>query len=216
MRLLTIAAAAVALAGLSSPAFAADPPISNPNQIVESVTAESVSQLVTELGGQQVKIVDAGTSKIVTFQDGGTPYNFTPTGCDQNICTGLSLLVVVDNSTAALPAETLVNASKENPLLSFFKVDSGKFAVGRITLVRGGVTNKHLAFEMSLFVVAYREAMQKLSTQLITSVNRPGPFQRASYGNGALRAVPVPAALVAKLVPNLPRDGQPGLRGFRR
>jgi hypothetical protein len=212
MRLFPIAAAVFALASLSSTAYAEDPPISNPNQMVESVTADSVSQLVTELGGQQVQIVDAGTSKIVTFRDGDTPYNFTPTGCTQNICTGLSLLVVVDNSTAALPAETLVNASKENPLLSFFKVDGGKFGVGRITLVKGGVTKKHLAYEMSLFVAAYREAIQKLSTQLIAGVNRPGPFQRASIGNGPLRAIRVPPALVAQLVRDLPRDDQPGLR----
>ncbi len=213
MRHFIAAAATFALAGLSGPAFAADPPITNPNQLVDQVTVESISQLVTELGGQQVQIVDAGTSKIVTFQDGGTPYNFTPTGCDQNVCTGLSLLVIVDNSTANLPAETLLSANKENPLMSFFKVEGGKFGVGRITLVRGGVTKKHLAYEMSLFVVAYREAMQKLSSQLIAGINRPGPFQRASYGNGPLRAVRVPPALIAQLVRGLPRDDQPGLRG---
>ncbi len=213
MRHFIAAAATFALAGLSGPAFAADPPITNPNQLVDQVTVESISQLVTELGGQQVQIVDAGTSKIVTFQDGGTPYNFTPTGCDQNVCTGLSLLVIVDNSTANLPAETLLSANKENPLMSFFKVDGGKFGVGRISLVRGGVTKKHLAYEVSLFVVAYREAMQKLSSQLIASANRPGPFQRASYGNGPLRAVRVPPALIAQLVRGLPRDDQPGLRG---
>jgi hypothetical protein len=179
MRPLTIAAVVVALVGLSSPAFAADPPISNPNQIVESVTADSVSQLVTELGGQQVKIIDAEPSKVVTFQDGGTPYNFTPTGCDQNVCTGLSLLVVVDNSTAAFPAETLVNASKENPLLSFFKVDSGKFAVGRITLVRGGVTKKHLAYEMSLFVVVRRYKNSRRSSSRV-SIGRDRSSARAT------------------------------------
>lgn len=213
MRLFIAATAAFALAGLSGPAFAADPPITNPNQLVEQVTVESISQLVTELGGQQVQIVDGGTTKTVTFQDGGTPYNFTPTGCDKNICTGLSLLVVVDNSTANLPAETLLHANKENPLMSFFKVEGNRFGVGRISLVRGGVTKKHLAYEMSLFVVGYREAMQKLSSQLIASVNRPGPFQRASYGSGPLRAVRVPPALIAQIVRGLPRVDQPGLRG---
>ncbi len=212
MRLLTMTAAALALAGLSSSAFAAEPPITNPNQLVENVTAESIGQLVTELGGQNVQIVDTGTTKVVTFQDGGSPYNFTPTGCDQNVCTGLSLLVVVDNSTANLPAETLVNAAKENPLLSFFKVDNTKFAVGRIALVRGGVTKKHLAYELSLFVVAYREAREKLASALITNFVQPGPFQRASFGNGTLRAIRVPPALVEQLVRNMPRDERPGFR----
>jgi hypothetical protein len=213
MRLLTAATAAIALAGLASPSFAADPPITNPNQMVESVTAEGISQLITELGGQNVQVVDTGTSKIVSFRDGDTPYNFTPTGCStQNVCTGLSLLVVVDNSSANFGAETLLNASKDNPLLSFFKVDNTKFGVGRITLVNGGVTKKHLAIEVSLFVVAYREAKQKLASQLVASA-QPGPFQRASYGNGPLRAVAVPPALVAQLVRNLPRiDRSP----FRR
>ena len=167
---------------------------------------------MTELGGQQVQIVDGGTAKIVTFQDGGTPYNLTPTGCNQNVCTGLSLLVVVDNTTAKLPAETLNNATKENPLLSFFKVDSSKFAVGRIALVRGGVTKKHLAYEVSTFVFAYREAIQKLSTQLITSVNQPGPFQRVNYGNGTLRAIRVAPAQAAQLAGTLPREYRPDLR----
>lgn len=159
MRLRTIAAAALALAGLSSPSFAADPPITNPNQLIESVTAEAVAQLMTELGGQNVQIIDAGTVKVVRFEDGGIPYGFTPTGCSaQNVCTGLSLLVVVDNSQSNFPAETLLGANKDNPLVSVFRVDATKFAVGRIALVDGGVTKKHLAYETALFVAAYREA----------------------------------------------------------
>jgi hypothetical protein len=205
MRLLTAATAALALTMLSNTAYAADPPITNPNQIVESVTAESVSQLMTELGGQNVQIVDAGSTKIVRFQDGGINYNFTPTGCSQqNVCTGLSLLVVVDNSTANFPAETLLAANKDNPLVSFFRVDSTKFAVGRIALVDGGVTKKHLAFETALFVAAYREAKTKLEAQLVASA-RPGPFQRVSYGNGRLREIQVHPAVVAQLVRSFPK-----------
>ncbi len=211
MRFLTLAAAVCTFAGLSSSAFAAEPPITNPNQLIESVTAESISQLVTELGGQSVQIIDTGKSKIVAFRDGDTPYNFTPTGCSENVCTGLSLLVIVDNSAANLPTETLLNANKENPLLSFFKVEGSKFGVGRIALVRGGVTKKHLAYEASLFVAAYREAMQKLSSQLIANA-RPGPFQRVSHGNGVLRAVRVHPALVAQIVRDLPQVNGPVMR----
>jgi hypothetical protein len=211
MRLLTLTAAVLALAGLSSPTFAAEPPITNPNQLIESVTAESVSQLMTELGGQNVQIIDAGTAKIVRFEDGGTPYGFTPTGCSpQNVCTGLSLLVVVDNSQTNFPADTLLNASKENPLVSFFKIDNTKFAVGRIALVDGGVTKKHLAYETALFVAAYREAKKKLDAQLVASA-RPGPFQRASYGNGRLREIHAHPALLAQLARSFPKIDRPAL-----
>jgi hypothetical protein len=212
MRLLTLTAAVCTLAGLSSSAFAAEPPITNPNQLIESVTAESVAQLMTELGGQNVQIFDAGTAKVVRFQDGGINYNFTPTGCsEQNVCTGLSLLVVVDNSQANFPAETLLGANKDNPLVSVFRIDSTKFAVGRIALVDGGVTKKHLAYETALFVAAYREAKKKLEAQLIASA-RPGPFQSVSYGNGRLREIQMHPALVARLVGSFPKVDRPSFR----
>ena len=219
MRSLSTTAATLALL-LAIPAANAEPAkLANPTQIVDEIVAENVSALVTEIGGQQVEVRGSDGKKSVIFRDGGIPYVLTPTACVQTLgkCVGLSMIVLVDNSKSAFSLETLDTANRENGLLSFFREGNDKFVVGRIAVVDGGVTKKNLANEIALFVVSFQEAMKKMSSQTIASVNRPNPYLSATVGGGLPQPILISPEYAARLTESLAQlYGKRDLSDLRR
>lgn len=184
------------LAGLAaalSPSLAEppEPPITNPGAIVDNLTAENVSELIRELGGQQIETRDVEGKKLVTFMDGNIPYNLGIALCDirPGKCLALSLAVVINPGTTSYPLEIFNNFNKDNLFVTLIKLDSNRFGVGRVLLVDGGVTKKNLAINVASFALAFQEAMKYLSSQLVAGYQQNGTFQRAGFGTASPRPV---------------------------
>lgn len=210
MRFFTATAAAAMSLSLLSSAHAADPAfpgITNPTQIVESVTAEMLAELVTQLGAGNVKIHEQDGKKSVTFVDGDIPHNLFLAFCDvePGKCFGVGMLVLVDNSKLNFTLDTLNQGNKDTSFLTFFRQDADKFGVGRVDIVDGGVTRRNLGTQIGFFVIEFRESMKRLQNQLTASV--PGPFQRAGLGyKQPVRAFVVPPSYGAQLMGNMEND----------
>jgi hypothetical protein len=215
MRFLT-KVSALALAALSAvPATNAAPEsslkVTNPTQVVDSAVAEDLAQIVREINGQDVQVVEANGKKGVMFKDGDIPYTMAPVFCDilPGKCLGFVMVVILDNNEFKFTLDTLNFANKSTSFLTFFKEDSSKINVGRVNLVDGGVTRKNIAINISLSAMEFRETLKRLQSQLTVGNDRGTPFQSASYGPARWRAfAPAPdyaASLADKFAPTYAR-----------
>ena len=212
---LSLAAFVVAALALVVPVRAAEPaepPITNPKQIIDNATPETFAELIKELGGQEVEIKRDGDYVGILFKDRGVPYNVGFAMCKTvpGKCLIASVLVIVDNGKGGYPLETLNKANKDYGFLTLFRDTADRFGVGRLVLVDGGVTKKHLAMEIALFVQALRQTMTELESQLIATA--PGPFQRASYGPRQFRPIVVSPRYVAERTEKLAKIYKPDFR----
>ncbi len=186
MRLIsTVAAIAIASLSPLAGAQAAErdfPNITNPKGVIESVTAETLAELATQIGGRDVKIHEQNGKKSVTFFDGDIPHNLWLAFCDiePGKCFGVGMLVILDNTELKFTLDTLNQGNRDTSFLTFFREDSGKLGVGRVDLVTGGVTRENLGTEIGFFAIEFRETLERLSKQLVAGT--PAPFQRASLG----------------------------------
>lgn len=180
---------------LALPAFAAGEPdaLTNPTMVMDSLTAESVAEIVRELGGQQVQVREGEGKKIVTFVDGTIPYNLGIVQCEirPGKCVGLIMVVIVDGGKFSL--ENINARNKSDLFVSVAKFDETRTGIGRALLVDSGVTKKNIAMNIASFAGAVQLAIKTLNEQLIAS--GPG-FQRA----GLMQSPPARAVLLA------PRD----------
>ena len=212
LSLAAFVAVAIALVAPVQAAAPAEPPLTNPKQIIDNATPEFFAELVKELGGQDVEIKRDGDYTGIVFKDREVPYNIGFAMCKTvpGKCLVASILVVVDNGKGGYPLEMLNKTNKDYGFLTLFKDTADRFGVGRLVLVDGGVTKKHLAMEISLFVQALRQTLTDLDSQLIASA--PGPFQRASYGPKQFRPLVVSPRYIAERTEKLAKIYKPDFR----
>ena len=186
-----LAGLAAALSTGPSLAEPAEPPIANPGAIVDNLTADNVSELIRELGGQQIQTREVDGKKLVTFMDGNVPYNLGIALCDirPGKCLAVAIAVIIDPGTTSYPLEIFNNFNKENLFVTLIKLEGNKFGVGRVLLVDGGVTKKNLAINIASFALTFQEAMKYLSSQLVAGYQQNGTFQRAGLGAASPRPV---------------------------
>ncbi|NOT38905.1 MAG: hypothetical protein HOP13_00260 [Alphaproteobacteria bacterium] len=208
----SIAALVVTAVAFALPAQSAEPPITNPQKIIDNATPETFAEIVRELGGQNVEIKREGDYTGIVFMDGNVPYNIGFTFCKvvPGKCLIASILVLVDNGKGGYPLETLNKQNKDFGFLTLYRDDPTKFGAGRLILVDGGVTKKNVAMEIALFVQSFRTTMKDLESQLIASA--PGPFQRASYGPTRFRPLVVSPRYLSEATEKMAKHYKTDLR----
>ena len=144
-RLITAAAFAITSLALQPAAQAAEdafPNITDPKQVVESLDVDVLAEIVTQIGGGDVRKHTDQKQKGVSFLDGQTPHNLVLTFCDiePGKCFGVLMLVVVDNSKLNFTLDTLNQGNKDSAFLTFYREENSKFLVGRVDIVEGGIT----------------------------------------------------------------------------
>lgn len=209
-RLITAAAFAITSLALQPAAQAAEdafPNITDPKQVVESLDVDVLAEIVTQIGGGDVRKHTDQKQKGVSFLDGQTPHNLVLTFCDiePGKCFGVLMLVVVDNSKLNFTLDTLNQGNKDSAFLTFYREENSKFLVGRVDIVEGGITRRNLGVKIGMFAIEFRETMKRLSSQLSAAL--PGGFQRASYGHRQpIRALRVPPSVAARMAQQLEQD----------
>ena len=197
MRSLGLLTAAVCLSLAPSIALAqpAEPPISAPASIVDSVTIDGLSALMKELGAQNIEAREGG--KLLTFQDGPVPYNMNIALCDirPNKCLAVAMGVIMDPGSTNYSHEAINNYNKDNLFVTAIKLDGNKVAFGRIWLVDGGITKKNLAINISSFVVTFNEGLKSLQSQVVAGVQTDPTFKPTSQSTGPKFMVAGPTEL---------------------
>lgn len=218
---LPIAAAALVIAATAftsniASAEPAEPPISNPNDVVTQVTEESIVALLRELGAQKIEVVDVkGGRKQIVFYDGLMPYNMMLTGCEirPGKCVAYALVAILDTGTTNYSLDAINAANKNHAFVTIVKVEAGKVGGGRIQLVDGGVTKKNIAINIASFVVNFAESMKSIQSQLVAGYRPGSGFQNAAFGQPQLRGVPATPEQMLSVVNGLAKGN---LTTFRR
>ena len=195
MRGLLVPAFAFALSlALGPNALAKDPPITNPSTLIARVTPENVSEIIREIGGQEVKVHEEEGQKSISFVDAGTTYNIGFALClkeKPDDCAALTMLVLVEKPGYSY--EILNKHNKDTLFLTLFKDDESNLGIARVELVEGGTTKKNLALAIIWFVTEYRETIEKL--QATAAYQAPGTLRTPA---AALRSVVAAPGLVAR------------------
>lgn len=176
MRKLMLAAVALTLATGLGQAAEDERKISNPTAIVQSVTADDVAGLLREMGGADVTITDGEHEKIVSFRDGGVPFNIAITICekaDPGKCYGLAQLMMLKDNGYSYATLNALNI--ETITLTLFKNEKDAYVgLARVELIDGGVTRERLANAITWYVVEVHEALAKLTKQVVAGVDADG------------------------------------------
>ncbi|MFM9864822.1 MAG: hypothetical protein ACKVRO_14565 [Micropepsaceae bacterium] len=187
-----LAIAATAFASNIAVAEPAEPPITNPNEVVTQVTEESLITLLRELGAQKIETRDVSNGrKQIVFYDGTMPYNMMLTGCDirPGKCIAYALVALLETGTTNYTLDAVNTANKSNAFVTMVRVEANKIGGGRIQLVDGGVTKKNIAINIASFILNFAEAMKGIQSQLIASYRPGNGFQKAAFGQPQLRGV---------------------------
>lgn len=204
---LTAAALALAAATLfASPAMAqsGEPPLSDPMQLIDGVSTESMTALLTEIGAQKVQALEpVGTTKRMVFFDGNIPYNVAFDACEggSGKCSAILIAVIMDGTPYSLESINTVN--DKNVFVTVIKSGT-KMAVGRSLLVAGGVTKKNLVVNIATFVVSFQQAMKTFNEQVVASRGAPGVYLSSS-APAPLRPVVATPQDIEKLKAALPK-----------
>jgi hypothetical protein len=172
--------------------------IVNPKGIVDSLKAEEVKALVTELGARDAQIRDGENNKVVTFVDGKLPYTFGITGCEirPGKCVSLVMLVFVEMGGSSISTDMVNSRNKDSFFNTAIKVDEKVMAFGRGIIVDSGVTRKNLATNIVVYAAFVNEGIKHFSSQVVASNTPAGGTQYLSFANGTPRAVfPTPQQL---------------------
>jgi hypothetical protein len=202
-----IAAFLLAAASLTAGAVRAEPaepPISNPTQVVTEVTEEGLVALLRELGVQKLETRDAPNGrKQIVFWDGEMPYNMALAGCDirPGKCVAFALVAILETGTTTYSLDAINAVNKSNAFVTLVRVEAGKVGGGRIDIIDGGVTRKYLAINIVSFVVNFMESMKALRGQLVAE--RPGGFQNAAFVQSRVRGVPATPEQMREVVDRL-------------
>lgn len=205
----TVFAAALAAFSLLPTANAAQesfPNLTNGTKMIDSVVAEDLAQTVREIGGGDVQIREANGKKGITFWDGENPYTMVPVFCDiqPGKCLGYVMVIVVDNTQLKFTLDTLNAANKSTSFLTFFQEEQGKFTVGRVNIIDGGVTKKNVAVNISVCAMEFREALKRLENQLTAGLSPQ--FQRVGNGPVRVRAFAPSPDYVARIAAAMEKD----------
>lgn len=160
----------------------AEPPITEPMSLIDTVTAEGLTTLLTELGAQNIETRDTPNGKLITFMDGALPYNMSIALCDirPGKCLGLSMAVIMDMGTTSYSLEALNSFSRDNLFVTALKLDGNKVGFGRIWLVDGGVTKKNMAINIASFIVTLHQGLKTLQSQVVAGVQPDGSYKPTS------------------------------------
>jgi len=172
--------------------------IVNPKGIVDSLKAEEVKALVTELGARDAQIRDGENNKVVTFVDGKLPYTFGISGCEirPGKCVSLVMLVFVETGGSSISTDMVNSRNKDSFFNTAIKVNEKVMAFGRGIIVDSGVTRKNLATNIVVYAAFVNEGIKHFSSQVVASNTLPGGTQYLSLANGTPRAVfPTPQQL---------------------
>ena len=172
--------------------------IVNPKGIVDSLKAEEVKSLVTELGARDAQISSVENNKVVTFVDGKLPYTFGISGCEirPGKCVSLVMLVFVEIGGTSISTDMVNSRNKDSFFNTAIKVDEKVMAFGRGIIVDSGVTRKNLATNVVVYAAFVNEGIKHFSSQVVASNGFPGSTQNLSFANGTPRAVfPTPQQL---------------------
>jgi hypothetical protein len=192
-----LASASLAFAGAAAAAEPAEPPIANPDQIISSVTTESLADLLREMGAPQVEIREAGGQKVIVFSESGMPYNMQTAMCDlrPGKCIAFAVVALLETGTTTVSLDSINSANKGNIYLTMFKLDGSKIGAGNMQLIDGGVTKRNVAINIASFIVTFRQLLKNMQGQTIAGVQNNGIF-----GNGPFQqtsAVPMLRPVVA-------------------
>jgi hypothetical protein len=204
-----IAAFVFATAALTSSATRADPaepPITNPNEIVTEVTEDNLVALLKELGVQKLELRDTSTGhKQIVFYDGTMPYNMMVAGCQirPGKCVAFALVAIIDTGTTNYSLDAINSVNKNSSFVTVVKVETGKVGGGRIDIIDGGVTKKYLAINIASFVVNFLDSMKTLQSQLTAGYQQGGGFQNAAFGAPRLHGVPATPQQMREIVDGL-------------
>jgi hypothetical protein len=201
-----LAFAAAALFADTARAEPAEPPISNPTQVVTEVTEDSLVALLRELGVQKLEMRDAGNGrKQIVFWDGEMPYNMALAGCDirPGKCVAFALVAVLDTGTTNYSLDAINAVNKSNSFVTIVRIEAGKIGGGRIDIIDGGVTRKYLAINIASFVLNFMESMKALQGQLVAGHRPSGGFQNAAFAQPRVRGVPATPDQMREVVDGL-------------
>ncbi len=168
-----------------------DLPITKPDQVLDTLTAEEVGSLVTELGGKEVQIRDLEGGKVVIFVDAGIPYQLSVTGCESipGKCISLVMLVFVETGASGITTDMVNSRNLEEFFVTSLKVDEKTMAFGRGLLVAGGVTRRNLAMNIGVYANRTGDALRHFASKVVASSALPGAPQNLSMGAGKINAV---------------------------
>jgi len=195
---LVLSAACFALAPFGATLVCAAEPsdltVSEPTTLIDSLNADMVSKLITELGGLKVQASEADGKKIITFMDGEMPNNIGIAACDirPGKCVALVQLVIVTTGTADVPLDMLNKYNQDGLFLTAFKLDGNKIGFGRVLLVDGGVTKLNLAANITSFGATLDDALKQLRAQLVPTaqLEKPPGTTAAAMAAAPFTAVP--------------------------
>jgi hypothetical protein len=163
--------------------------------MIDGATVENMTELLTELGAQQVQVHEGEGMTVLTFRDGDVPYNVGITLCNvrPGKCVAVTFMVIVDPGATSYSLEAFNAFNRDSLFVTLVKLDGNRFGVGRILLIDGGVTKKNLAINLGSFALTFRAALQYLSGQVVAGFEPPrGSIQRLDYRAmpRAVRATP--------------------------
>jgi hypothetical protein len=211
------ALAALSLA-LAAPVMATDDlpnPVANPTLVMDSITAEDIAAIVRELGGQNVQIGQAEGRNVVTFSDGGVPYNLGIVQCDvrPGKCVGLILVVVIEGGQISLT--TINTRNKSDVFLSVAKFDETRTGIGRAHLIDSGVTRNNIALNIAAFAGAVPAAIKTLNEQVVASAPQPQFLRANPASNPRFRPVRLPLRETVRIIAEFDKPYATRLSGRR-
>lgn len=194
MRKLMLAAVTFTLVTSLGQAAEDERKISNPTTVVQSVTADDVAGLLREMGAADTTITDGENEKIVSFRDGGVPFNIAVTVCEKanpGKCYGLAQLMMLKDKGYSYASLNALNT--ETLTLTLFKNEKEAYVgLARVELIDGGVTRERLANAITWYVVEVHEALAKLTKQVVAGVDADGKTKPLAM-DGAAAPQPVAA-----------------------
>jgi hypothetical protein len=177
--------------------------LTKPGSVIDSVSTDNISEILREMGAQQIEVHDAGKMKVVTFVESNVPYNLGITLCDirPGKCVGLVLIVAMDTGTLKFPLELINSHNKDNIFAAVTQIDSKKIGIGHALLIDSGVTKKNLAMNIGTFAISVQEAMKYLASQFVASNEKGGatPFEQVKFEPEALHPVPLSPEDITRL-----------------
>lgn len=189
-----------------SPAQAAETSLTNPDLVLQALTAANVSEILTELGAQEVAARDIENGKVVDFKSAGDQFHAALLGCSAKPegCFAMVMLVAFDEGQTTHPLEAYNAFNRENPFASVNKLEGGKYAVTRMVVAEGGLTKKNIAVNFSGFAGAPQAIAKHWASQIIAGVQQNGgQLQPASLSTASERSVTLSPGEIKSIVDRL-------------
>jgi hypothetical protein len=159
------AIAGVALAFLSNGAVAQQ--LTNPKEIVQTVTATYIADLLKEMGAADATATLLDKEPAVSFTDGGVRHLILLDGCNADACASLGML---RGASDPAPLAKLNTLHKLQNYVTAFEIESGKVVLMRSVTVLGGVSRTHIALDIAMFTKLASDADKFISETPITSL----------------------------------------------